>query len=205
MKRILILWLLLIPCAGYCQYFLRIDSLMIYNIIESEPENVAYEEFGEGPVVYGFFAFYNHTASPLIVQQPNCLEPNYSMSFCYYYGEKKFSSLSLHPSMEQSMLVINAMDSVRFECGVKLMIDIDLHKSRKYVSQELTIVNHMEIFKSILPSFYAEMIVNDSIVVASPLNTWIFEHNNEDSETPIKIYPKNRYTLKEMTSIRRKE
>ncbi len=199
MKRILILWLLLIPCAGYCQYFLRIDSLMIYDIIESEPANVAYEEFGEGPVVYGFFTFFNHSESPLIVQQPNCSGPNYSINFCYYYGKEKYSSLSLHPTMKQTILTINAMDSIRFECGVKLMIDIDLNKSQKYISQELTIVNHKEIFKSILPSLFAEMIVDDSIVVTSPVNTWIFEHNNDVFEYPIKIYPKERYTLEEMT------
>ena len=187
MKRFFLLLLLIISYTGQCQYYLKIDSLMIYNIVESEPENTITEQFGEGPSVYGYFTFYNSTEEPLFLQQSD-----YILSYFYYYEKVRYSSLYLHFSMNQTPVVINAGDSISFECGTRLMIDVDLHKSQRYSFQSSEIINHSEIFKSILPSLNAELIIQDSIHVASSINTWIFEYDNiEESGRPIKIYPNN--------------
>lgn len=192
MKRMLILLLLVIPYAVHCQYFLRIDSLMLYEIVESEPENAIIEHFGEGPFVYGYFTFYNQTEEPLCIQQSD-----YSMSYYYYYEEQLHSSLYLRFNIGKDSIVINARDSINLECGTSLMIDVNLRKSEKYISQGSEIINHLEIFKKILPSLYVEIIIQDSIHVASSINTWRFKHDNIDvSGKPIRIYPSNKFATK---------
>ncbi len=167
-KIIHILLLLIVPYAGYCQYFLKIDSLLVYNIIEKEIDGVIDEGVGEGPFVYGYFTLYNQTETPFIF-----LESDYSMLYYYSYNGNKYSSMFLYMSMEQDSMIIKPMDSVVFTCGANLMIDVAIHKSKKCRLSGFNVINHSDIFKHVLPTLYAQILINNNrIVITSPTYAW---------------------------------
>lgn len=186
MKKMFVLMLLLYQYTGYSQQYLMIDSLMVYDIIESESDSIIDEQFGEGPFVLGYFTLYNHTNEPLVIRQSN-----YSMLFCYDFVEEKHSSLFMHLNMEQDQLTINAMDSLGFKCGARLMIDVELRESQKFISQNKKFVNHFEIFKDILPTLYAELTIQNGVHIISTTHAWKINCDNAEMRKPLKIYPEN--------------
>ena len=199
MKKMFVLMLLLYQYAGYSQQYLMIDSLIVYDIIESEPDSIIDEQFGEGPFVFGYFTLYNHTNEPLVIRQSN-----YSMLFCYDFAEEKHSSLFMHLNMEQDQVTINAMDSFKFKCGARLMIDVELQESQRFISQNKKIVNHSEIFKDILPTLYAELTLQNGVHIISTTQVWKFNCDNVEMGKPLKIYPDNRHSYED-TPIRYRE
>lgn len=194
-----VLMLLLYQYTGYSQQYLMIDSLMVYDIIESESDSIIDEQFGEGPFVLGYFTLYNHTNEPLVIRQSN-----YSMLFCYDFVEEKHSSLFMHLNMEQDQLTINAMDSLGFKCGARLMIDVELRESQKFISQNKKFVNHFEIFKDILPTLYAELTIQNGVRIISTTHAWKINCDNAEMRKPLKIYPENRQSYED-ASIRHRE
>ena len=185
-KRLLLAFFLItVPILGFSQYYLRIDSLMVYNIVETEDEYVIDEGFGEGPYVYGYFTLCNNTDKVLSIQSSDLY-----MRFYYEFGGEKKSSVYLHCTEYKDLLTINPMDSISFKCGAMLMIDVDLHKSTRYVSQSMKIIDHSEIFKFILPSFYAGIETNGDYVLRTPTYMWNFVDYIEIGESDYIIaYP----------------
>lgn len=175
-KIIHILLLLIVPYAGHCQYFLKIDSLLVYNIIEKEIDGVIDEGVGDGPFVYGYFTLYNQTETPFVFS-----ESDYSMLYYYSYNGNNYSSMYLYLSMEQDSMIIKPMDSVVFKCGANLMIDVAIHKSKKCRLSGYNAINHSDIFKNILPTLYAQILINDRIVITSPTYAWELTDYDENS------------------------
>ena len=168
-KLILVFILITVPIVGFSQYYLRIDSLMVYDIVETEDEYVIDEGFGEGPYVYVYFTLCNNTDKVLSIQSSDLY-----MRFYYEFGGERKSSVYLHCIEDKDLLTIKPMDSISFKCGAMLMIDVDLHKSKRYVSQSMKIIDHSEIFKLILPSFYAEVETKEDYALRTPTYRWNF-------------------------------
>ncbi len=189
MKKITILTFLFLSFLGNCQILIKIDSLEVYNIIETEPNNEIFEGFGEGPYVYGYFTICNRTDKQFIIPQINH-SMSYDMAFYFNYNEKVCSSLPLFFTDISDSLVIKPRDSMRFEYGALIMIDVELHKSHRYHHQSTKIIDHTEIFNLILPTFHIELTLLNSHVYKSPIYIWkqrdYFEINGRLIK---KIYP----------------
>lgn len=188
MKKIIILILMLIPVVGYCQLYLRIDSLVIHDIIETEPEYVINEGFGEGPYVKGYFTFCNLTNDKIIINY----DDNYKMDFFYEFEGRQYSSMYLYITKDLDSLVIPPMDSIHFDGGAIMMIDVVLHKSQHYIKDSIKYINHSEILKKIMPTLYGALTLPDGRAVKTPLYEWEFQVRQGRYGKEVIEYPINK-------------
>ena len=186
MKRLLAFVFVSMPFCGFCQICLKIDSLLVTDMIEVEPSNMIVEQYGEGPFLKGYFTLSNNTPVSLSLKTSN-----YTMYYAYCYDKELYTSLYLHPNWDDTGICVNPGDSIKFACGARLMIDMNIKKSKRTGGQDASIIDHSDAFYSILPTLYAEIAIGEHIFVSSSIDTWTFEYLEGLPPTKIKIYPCN--------------
>lgn len=186
--KIIILILLLFPSVGYCQYCLKIDSLIVYEMIESLEKDIIEEGFGEGPIVHGYFTLCNYSNNTLVIP-----ESYITLVYCYEYKGKQCSSQYTYCDANQDSLTVLPMDSISIDGGAYLMIDMCSHKSKRQYIHSMNIIDHSEVFKQILPFLYVQIVDFEIEIIRSPTyNTWSFiDNNNKTIFYPVKIQEKN--------------
>lgn len=160
--RLIFVLLLLVPILGNSQICFRIDSIYVYDMIETEPVNVIDEYFGDGPSVHGYFSLINNTEDTFIITQPYC-----TMCFYYEYGMEEQSGLYLYASIPNCSYQLLPCDTLCFDGGSLLMLDRSLHKSKKLCDNSFNIVDHTDVFFQILPTLYAKLFFDDEFVTSS--------------------------------------
>ena len=188
MKKIVFFLMLIVnPVGCLSQHIIKIDSLHFHNVIELEFSGIIDEGFGEGPYVHGYFTLYNNTENPFVLE-----EPFYSISFLYQYEEKEYGGMFAYWGIK-APLMVPEHDSVKFECGANLMLDVTLHKSQVCLSQTLKVLNHLDIITAILPTLYSKMKIGDEYVYTSTIKSWTLmkEGTEYGSEMIVTAKPRN--------------
>ena len=91
--KIIGLYLPLIFCAiknNICaQISIREDSVIIGEILHVSPANMLFENFGEGPIIKGFFTVINTTPDTITFNDSNT-----EVSYCFFLNKKKRQTIA---------------------------------------------------------------------------------------------------------------
>ena len=137
----------------------RIDSIIINNIIETEKTNIIEEGFGEGPFITGQCVVVNNTNETLYL--------NTNVEIVFVYQNNSYNK-NVSFNLNKQFLILEPLDSTIIQFGTTMMLDVLLDKSKKTISDSMTIINHSTILKDILDSICVYLFFSDKTIGIKP-------------------------------------
>jgi len=162
---IIAIWFLLNTGTVYAQLDFKIDTLRLFNVIETIDNDVIDEDRGKGPFAMFYASIYNKTDTLVTINRAKVV---YYIS--YYYKGKKYSFNSTPQGiLDIDNLILSPNQKTELYFDFHLLLGTSIHKSDKgdYTSEMLEILPTLEVYYINRP-FYIRSSEIRRVIVDNP-------------------------------------